>query len=400
MRLLYTSTAYPPYIGGAQLLQHKIAQQLSDRYSIQVVSQWDQNRTDWLLGTTLTAPQNSRNYVVDTIPVHRIGLSTWEKLKLAPFVPFYYPFMKVTLPIISTCLEQHLTTYSNQADLIHNVRIGREGLSYASWQAARKRNLPFVLTPVHHPRWVGWRYQAYLKLYQLADAVIALTQAEKRILIELGVQENRITVTGMGAVLAPQIDSASTTIAANSFLQKHQINAPIVLFLGQHYPYKGYRQVLEAAKLVWQKVPEAQFVFIGPAVAQSEQAFVEFSDSRIHRLGKVDLEEKTSAIAACTLLCVPSTQESFGGVYTEAWSFAKPVIGCPIPAVSEVITDGVDGYLVAQKATSIADRICDLLLNPAQAKKLGEAGQRKVESHYTWQRIAQKTEQVYQRLTA
>ncbi|KAM3096032.1 glycosyltransferase family 4 protein [Phormidesmis sp. 146-35] len=388
MRLLYTLTAYPPYIGGAQLHQHKVAQQLSDRHTIQVVSHWDQNRTDWLLGTTLNAPRNSRDYVIDNIPVHRLGLSNWEKLKLAPIVPIYYPLMSLALPNISTCLEQHLTRYAD-VDLIHNVRIGREGLSYASFQTAKHRNLPFVLTPVHHPRWIGWRYKAYLKLYKLADIVIALTQAEKQILMELGVQENRIAVTGMGSVLAPDAD-------AIAFQKKHSLKAPIVLFLGQHYAYKGYRQVLESAKLVWQKIPEAQFVFVGPAVKQSEQVFREFDDPRIHRLGKVDLQEKTNAIAACTLLCVPSTQESFGGVYTEAWSFGKPVIGCPIPAVSEVISDGVDGYLVDQEAHQIADHICHLLSNPTQAQKMGEAGQRKVTERYTWQRIAQLTEQAYQ----
>jgi glycosyltransferase involved in cell wall biosynthesis len=387
MRLLYTLTAYPPYIGGAQLHQHKVAQQLSDRHSIQVVSHWDQNRTDWLLGTTLKAPQNNLNYLIDTIPVHRLGLSNWEKLKLAPFVPIYYPLMEVALPKISACLEQHLNSYAD-VDLIHNVRIGREGLSYASFQTARQRNLPFVLTPVHHPRWIGWRYKAYLKLYKMADIVIALTQAEKRSLIELGVQENRIAVTGIGSVLAPQAD-------AIAFQKKHFLKAPIVLFLGQHYAYKGYRQVLESTKLVWQKIPEAQFVFVGPAVKQSEQVFREFNNPRIHRLGQVDLQEKTNAIAACTLLCVPSTQESFGGVYTEAWSLGKPVIGCPIPAVSEVISDGVDGYLVDQDAAQIADRICYLLSHSAQAKKMGEAGQRKVIERYTWQRIAQLTEQAY-----
>jgi glycosyltransferase involved in cell wall biosynthesis len=387
MRLLYTLTAYPPYIGGAQLHQHKVAQQLSDRHSIQVVSQWDQNRTDWLMGTTLNAPQNSHNYVIDTIPVHRLGLSNWEKLKLAPIVPIYYPFMSVALPKISACLEQHLIAYA-EVDLIHNVRIGREGLSYASLHLARQRNLPFVLTPVHHPRWVGWRYKAYLKLYKMADIVIALTQAEKHILMELGVREDQVRVTGMGPILAPQAD-------AIAFQKKHSLQAPIVLFLGQHYAYKGYRQVLESAKLVWQKIPEAQFVFVGPAVKQSEQIFRDFNDPRIRRLGKVDLQEKTDAIAACTLLCVPSTQESFGGVYTEAWSFGKPVIGCPIPAVSEVISDGVDGYLVDQEASQIADRICHILLNPSQAQKMGEAGQHKVVERYTWQRIAQLTEQAY-----
>jgi glycosyltransferase involved in cell wall biosynthesis len=390
MHLLYTLTAYPPYIGGAQLHQHLLAQHLQTQHSIQVVSHWDQNRTDWLLGTTLRAPSTQRDYVIDDIPVHRLGLAWQDKLKLAPFVPIYYPLMGVALPAIANCLASHLSSYAQKAELIHNVRIGREGLSYASWEVAQKQSLPFVFTPVHHPRWVGWRYQQYIRLYQLADAVIALTEVEKQILIGLGVRKERIAVTGIGPILAPQADAVA-------FLQAHQITGPMVLFLGQHYRYKGYQQVLQAANLVWQKVPDAHFVFIGPAVKQSERDF-QNSDPRIHRLGRVDLQEKTNALAACTLLCVPSGQESFGGVYTEAWSFAKPVIGCSIPAVAEVIEDEVNGYLVEQDSNQIASRICDLLLNPTTAAEIGVAGQRKVEARYTWQQIATRTERVYEQV--
>ncbi|MBW4580201.1 MAG: glycosyltransferase family 4 protein [Tildeniella nuda ZEHNDER 1965/U140] len=388
MKLLHTITAYPPSVGGAQIHQHYLAQELQLRHSVQVVSHWDANRTDWLLGTTLKAPSASHDYLVDKIPVHRLGLSLKEKLRLAPFVPLYYPLMDVALPPIAHLLEQHIAPYTANADLIHNIRIGREGLSYASYQAARRRDLPFVLTPVHHPRWVGWRYRAYLRLYQMADAVLALTQAEKRILVGLGVREECITVTGVGAVLASTADP-------NAFLKQYGLAAPIVLFLGQHYPYKGYQQLLQAAPLVWQKVPEVQFVFIGPPVADSEQAFAQVSDRRIHRLGNVDLQTKTDALAACTLLCVPSSQESFGGVYTEAWHFGKPVVGCNIPAIAEVISDGSDGFLVDQTAKQIADRLLDLLLNPIQATAMGTAGKHKVESRFTWEKIAEQVEGVY-----
>ncbi|UBF24689.1 glycosyltransferase family 4 protein [Kovacikia minuta CCNUW1] len=391
MRLLYTLTAYPPYTGGAQLHQHMLAQQLQPQHTVQVVCHWDCHRTDWLLGTTLKAPGVDRDYTVDGIPVHRLGLSLREKARLAPFVPLYYPLMGVALPPIAHCLAQHLSPYATQADLIHNVRIGREGLSYASLQVARTHQIPFVLTPVHHPRWVGWRYRAYLRLYQLADAVIALTQVEKKVLMGLGVPEERIAVTGIGPVLAPTADPVA-------FLERYGLDkGPIVLFLGQHYSYKGYQQLLLATPLVWEKLPDVQFVFIGPSVAQSEQAFAQRKDPRIHRLGVVDLQTKTDALAACTLLCVPSSQESFGGVYTEAWSFAKPVIGCNIPAVTEVITDGMDGHLIDQEPAQIADRICHLVLNPAQAKAMGEAGRDKVQSRYTWRKLAELTEQIYQR---
>jgi glycosyltransferase involved in cell wall biosynthesis len=391
MHLLYTLTTYPPSTGGAQLHQHLVAQHLSASHAIQVVCQWDANRTDWLLGTTMRAPGRSRDYTIDGVAVHRLGLSAWEKLSLAPYVPIYYPLMDVALPPIAACLERSLYPYASAADLVHNMRIGREGLSYASYQVARRRDIPFVLTPVHHPRWEGWRYRAYLRLYALADGVIALTHAEKRTLVRLGVREDRIHVTGMAPVLAPQADP-------QAFLREHAIAGPVVLFLGQHYRYKGYEALLQAAPLVWRRRPEAHFVFVGPPVGRSEDAFAAHADPRIHRLGKLPLQGKTDALAACTLLCTPSLQESFGGVYTEAWSFGKPVIGCRIPAVAEVIDDAVDGYLVEQTPAQIADRICRLLADPERAAAMGAAGRRKVERRYTWEHISALTEHVYRRI--
>ena len=115
-------------------------------------------------------------------------------------------------------------------------------------------------------------------------------------------------------------------------------------------------------------------------------------------MGSVDLQTKTNALAACTLLCVPSMQESFGGVYTEAWSFKKPVIGCPIPAVSEVVSDGVDGYLVNQEPQQIADRILYLIDNPSIAGQLGQNGFEKVTNHYSWEHLAHLTENVYREI--
>ncbi len=391
MKLLYTLTTYPPAIGGAQLHQHLLTQQLNNKHQIQVVSHWSKNRTDWLLGTTINAPKKNREYTIDDIKVHQLGLSAKEKLSLLPYVPIYYPLMDIALPKIASCLEKYLLSHASNADLIHNVRIGREGLSYASYYTAKKQDIPFVFTPVHHPRWVGWRYRAYIQLYKLADAVIVLTKSEKEVLIKLGVKEENIYITGVGAILAEQAD-------AEAFRKKYHIDEPIVLFLGQHYPYKGYQQLLQATSLVWQKIPEANFVFIGPQVGNSETYFKAFQDKRIHCLGKVDLQEKTNALAACNLLCVPSTQESFGGVYTEAWSFAKPVIGCNISAVAEIVSQGKDGYLIEQKPAKIAEAICDLLSNQTKAKEIGLAGKEKVEYQFTWKRLAEKTEKVYLQL--
>lgn len=395
MNLLFTLTTYPPSTGGAQIHQHQLARHLQDRHRIQVICQWDENRTDWLWGTTLGAPAEDKDYKLDGIRVNRMGVCICEKVLMWPFVLAYYPLMLAGYPPVkplAAFTRSHLSFSAEQADIIHNVRIGREALSYASYQAAKKNDIPFVLTPVHHPRWVGRRYKSFNTLYTLADAVLALTQKEKEILIQLGVSDQRVHVIGHGPVL-------ERDARPGHFLETHHIDGPMVLFLGQHYPYKGYRQLLEAAEIVWQKEPDTHFVFIGPPVEDSEQVFESYRDNRIKRLGNVSLQDKTDALAACTLLCVPSTQESFGGVYAEAWCFEKPVIGCDIPAVSEVISHEQDGLLVNQQAGDIAEKILMLLQDNALAHAMGLKGKNKVEEKYTWQKIAQRVEQVYQDIT-
>lgn len=391
MKLLYTLTSYPPSIGGAQIHQHLLAQEMLKENGVEVRSHWDVNRTDWLLGTTLRSPKKTFEYCINDVPVHRIGLSAKERLEIAPFVFTYYPFMKFSLPKIAHVLQRHLEVAAKRVDLIHNVRIGREGITLASLEVARKHDIPFVLTPVHHPRWTGWRYRCYLELYRKSDCVFALTHAEKSTLIDLQVEPEKIHVIGHGPVL-------SNTSNPDTFRQKYGIQNPFVLFLGQHYSYKGYKQLLEATHIVWNDIPDVDFVFVGPVVKDSEKTFSFYSDSRIHRLGKVSLQDKTNALEACEMLCVPSTQESFGGVYTEAWMFEKPVIGCDIPAVSEVIDDGENGFLVPQQSGAIAQKILDLLKNPSDAASMGKKGRAKVQRDYAWTKISQRATSAYNQL--
>ena len=393
LKILYTITAYPPSIGGAQLHTHKIASILNQTHQVSAIAHWRENRTDWLLGTTLLAPETGTSYQLDLVPVQQITFNQSERWALIPYVLGYYGIKKIAVNCISDKLLLKLEAYAPQdLDLIQNVRMGREGLSYASFKLARKLNIPFIFVPLHHPRWVGWNYREYINLYKQADGAIALTNVEKQTLIELGVKPEKIFVTGIGPLI-------SETQYPDKFKQKYSLdNNPIILFLGQKYKYKGFQALLEATQKVWKKISDVRFVFIGPRTNYSEKVFAQVKDSRVIELGKVSLEEKTNALAACDILCVPSMQESFGGVYTEAWMFSKPAIGGDIPAIRDVIDDGVNGFLVQQDAAEIADRICQLIENTSLREKMGFAGYQKVLEHYTWEKLAQKIEGAYQQV--
>jgi len=304
---------------------------------------------------------------------------------MAPWVAAYYFVMPIAARRIAMEILPVLRDAGRNCDVIHHVRIGREPLALASLALARERKIPFVLTPIHHPRWAGWRYRLYQKIYAQADLLLALTEAEKKTLISLGVERERVLVTGAAVPQALGEDG-------ERFRREYSVDGPIVLFVGQHYRYKGWRELLDSAPLVWTQHPSAHFVFVGPAVRGSERTFAAVGDRRILRLGPVDSVVKNSAIAASDVVCLPSTQESFGMVFLEAWAAGKPVIGCPIPAVREVVDDGVNGLLVDQKADQLGAAIIRILAKPDIARAMGQAGRRKCQERWSLRSIASKTE--------
>jgi len=389
MNLLYTSTSYPPAIGGAQLYFHALAKAFAERNDVRVVTHWDTNRVDWLLGTTLRAPSVKDDYRIDNVPVHRIAFSFYQRVRSVPGL-FSYPIcQRRATQWLAAALIQKLEVAAPCADLVHNNRIGREPLTLASLNFAHEHQIPFVFTPYHHPRWTGWRYRVYLDLYRQADALIALTEAEKNTYIDLGVDETRIHVVGAPGYLSSQVDG-------NTFRQMYNLgDNPIVLFVGQKYPYKGIDLMLEATTSVWKTHPSAVFVFVGPRTKYSKELFSRYEDSRILEVGPVSLQEKSDAFAACDLFCMPSGQESFGQVFVEAWSLMKPVIAADIPAERALITDSVNGFLVTRSAEDVAEKIIRMLNSEELRCRMGKQGYREVQDKYTMERIVEKTGAVY-----
>jgi glycosyltransferase involved in cell wall biosynthesis len=388
MKFLYASNLYPPSTGGAQIHLHSLAKAMqSAGNEVSVVTHSCRHRTDWLrLSTVSTEPESHFDY--EGVPVWQLGFSPFARIQIMPWALAYYGLTGLATRNISRHALRALSSLPTP-DVVHATRIGREFLCRAALDFAHKHGRPFVLTPVHHPRWDGWRYTEYDKIYREADALCVLTKEEKRLLVEQKqVDAEKIHVTGIGPVL-------SSTYDAEEFRRRYDIRGPFVLYLGQQFRYKGVGALLEAAPLVWKRHPDVTFVFIGPQTRYSKTVFSVATDRRVRNLGEVSLETKTAALSCCEFLCLPSSQESFGGVYVEAWALGKAVIGGRIPPIAELISEGQDGLLSSQNPSEIAEQISLLIADPERCKKMGKAGARKVESRYTWAQIAKKTEDVY-----
>ena len=113
--------------------------------------------------------------------------------------------------------------------------------------------------------------------------------------------------------------------------------------------------------------------------------------------GRISDEAFVAHYAKATVAVVPSVYEGFGLPAAEAMACAVPVISTRAGALPEVV--GEAGVLVpTADASALAQAIADLLDHPERARRLGEAGFKRVREKFSWQQAAQRTVVAYQKV--
>jgi glycosyltransferase involved in cell wall biosynthesis len=173
------------------------------------------------------------------------------------------------------------------------------------------------------------------------------------------------------------------------FRRKYGIEGPLVYYIGAAAYDKGTVHTIEAIRRLWERGVEVTFVMAGSTMLDKFKEYYNELPDEVRQgcrwLGFISDEDKRDLQAAGDVFCMPSRTDSFGIVYLEAWLNGVPVIGAWAGGVPEVISDGVDGYLVEfGDVAALANRIELLLKRPDAAREMGEAGRRKVLAEHTW----------------
>ncbi len=114
--------------------------------------------------------------------------------------------------------------------------------------------------------------------------------------------------------------------------------------------------------------------------------------------GAIPNTEVPYAISQMDVFCLSSVSESFGVSAVEAMACCVPVIATNADGFREVVDDGVTGYLVpARDPVAMADRICELALNPELREHFGQNGRERVLSLYDFSKNVDSMEEYYQR---
>jgi phosphatidyl-myo-inositol dimannoside synthase len=410
MKILFVIQHYYPFIGGSETQARLIAHELAKKHEIHVAAvNFDQkdNLTcdfpSWLthrfqfagLYGNLLAPDYF-SHLDGKVVVHSLTPTLAERLRMLPIVIRSLPLLqRYTYHLLNSFGYQFfkpvflpkLIKLMQDVNVVHAIGASNY-LLWAAQTAAQKSGIPCICTPCIHPGQYG-DDKSSIEFYKQCQGVIALSEYERQQQISFGVPAEKLHVIG----IAPDLPHVAY---ANNFRKTYGlVDNPIILFIGRMEAYKGVKAILKATHQVWQSIPEANFIFIGPGSEESQEWF-DKADNRIHYFGKVDHQEKADALAASDIFCMPSLFESFGGVYVEAWSYGKPVIGGIAPAIRELIEGNDVGLCVDHEPSSISEAIITLLQNPELSQYFGNRGKELVNRKYSVKSVTRFRESLYE----
>ena len=251
-----------------------------------------------------------------------------------------------------------------------------------------------------------------------ADAIIAVSAAMKRDIIRCypAVSAERIHVIYNG--IDP--DEIAPTQSTDS-LHLHGVDpsSPYVLFVGRITRQKGLIYLLDAADKF---VAGTQLVICAgepdtPEIGREVEervAHLRATGRRVVWINRMlERRELSQLLSYSRVFVCPSVYEPFGIVNLEAMACAVPVVASAVGGIPEIVVPEVTGKLVPfendgssfgtplnrhQFANTMALAVNELLENPALAKRMGQAGRKRVIDIFSWQAVAQQTQALYRSL--
>lgn len=161
-------------------------------------------------------------------------------------------------------------------------------------------------------------------------------------------------------------------------------------------PPKGYPELLRAARTVVSRRLPVRFIAVGRGEEEPEL-------HRLHR--ELDLgdrfrflgyrDDAVDVLAGCDLFVLPSRYEGVPVAVLEALAMGLPVVATPVGTVPDVVTDGVEGRLVAPgDPAALATAIEEVADDPKRRREMAGAAFRKG-TELDIRRTARRVEEIY-----
>jgi glycosyltransferase involved in cell wall biosynthesis len=292
----------------------------------------------------------------------------------------------------------------NDFDVVHD----NQTLGYGMLQL-EKAGLPLIAT-IHHPvsvdrvveienargireklgkrRWYGFTKMQAKVARGMSSIVTVSTNSGADIVRDFGVDPSVMRVVPIG------VDTETFRPP-----KKPRVPGRIVAVSSSDSPIKGVKVLLEAIAKV-RTGHDVELVVVGKPNPDGPvaKAVKDLNLSDIVRfVSGLSNDAIAELLASAEIAVVPSLYEGFSIPAVEAMACATPLIATTGGALPEVVgTDGKTGVLVAPgDPAELADAIGALLDDDVRRKKMGAAGRKRIETSYTWRKVAESMVEVY-----
>ncbi len=253
---------------------------------------------------------------------------------------------------------------------------------------------------------------------EMADATIAVSGPTKQDIERLfDVDPARVHVIHNGIDLH-RYRKVDSTAALNRY--GIDPSKPYVLFVGRITRQKGLQHLIRAIQFM---DPDFHIVLCAAAPdtpSMEEEMRTGVEHAKAQRAGIIWIDKMVNQEAACELyshaavFVCPSIYEPFGIINLEAMACETAVVASAVGGIKEVVVDGETGFLVPLErmrespfeatnpekfARDLARRVNELMRDPQLRERFGKAGRERVEQHFSWSAIAEKTKTLYASLS-
>jgi len=244
----------------------------------------------------------------------------------------------------------------------------------------------------------GGRMIHRLKYQFTCQAVVAISDFVRQVLVTSGVPANMIEVIPDGIEFPPELPNADvrSRMRAQWGFEEDDF---LIGYMGGVAPEKGQDIAMEALRVLEHSLPRACLVVAGKfcgrelGQAQSETQLVR---NRVRRLGSID--NLADFFAGLDLYAMPSRAEGLGSAALLAMAHGVPVVATRVGGLPEVVEDGRTGWLVpADSPAALADVIISVASDRACLRTQGLQARERVRQ-FASNIMIERTETLYHRL--
>ncbi|MFH1522951.1 MAG: glycosyltransferase family 4 protein [Patescibacteria group bacterium] len=387
MKILIFSTAYFPFVGGAEVAVQRITDHLDDDIEFHMIT------------VNLDGKQKPEDHD-GFVKIYRLGNGKLSKY----FLP-WTGYKKAK--------ELHL---KNNYDAAWSIMASQASIAASLFKIFSGKKLILTLQEgdeeEHLMRYTlgnKFLYNILIKpwhrlVFKKADIVTVISEHLKKRAIDNGVEESKINVI-------------PNAVDIQLFAQKHNKQEPeitrktlnikddekVIITVSRLVKKNGLKNLIDAVSLL-NKEQKIKLIICGAGDEEKklkDQVDKNNIKDKILFLGNIDHEKIPQYLWISDVFCRPSLSEGLGNVFLEAMVAGLPVVATSVGGIPDFLNDGATGWFCkVNNPESISEKIKYILdeKNKTEVEKVVENAKKMVVEKYNWGKITKEMEKVFKKL--